>query len=373
MTFKAIPVDSSSVSGSHSDFPVYIKPSAMTGWEALTLAEAQSIRFYSDEAKTTELAREVVSADELHVKVPSLTTSTTIYADYDGIRSDYATDATYGAEAVWGDYLSVYHLNEAVNNTSGGYIDSAGNLNATGTSMSLTETDGQIGNAQNFDGINDEITTPTRSLSASNSITISAWANRNASLDGNDGIASLIRNSSNDGSGTWQYSLLHNSGNTLRFYSGSGTKSAQAMGSVALPVDTWNYVVGVKNATSLEIFLYINGTEDATDTLEDSSLNQTDPKTVIGAFRDRTSERWSGEIDEVRITHEPRSADWITTEYNNQNDVASFWGTVTDAEEPAPSGTLGLKLGSTTINKVMLGSTEIKKVYLGTTVIYENL
>ena len=42
-------------------------------------------------------------------------------------------------------------------------------------------------------------------------------------------------------------------------------------------------------------------------------------------------------------------------------------------EESEPSGTFGLKLGSTTINKVMLGSTEIKKIYLGTTVIYENL
>jgi len=109
MATKSIPVRATQVAATLTDFPVLVQPSQMTGWGAITLAEAESIRFYSDEALTTELAREVVGADNIWVRVPSLTPTTIIYADYDGLRPDYATTNTFGAENVWPLYEFVVH------------------------------------------------------------------------------------------------------------------------------------------------------------------------------------------------------------------------------------------------------------------------
>jgi len=40
---------------------------------------------------------------------------------------------------------------------------------------------------------------------------------------------------------------------------------------------------------------------------------------------------FDGKIGEARLKDSALSANWITTEYNNQNDEAAFWGTWTDA------------------------------------------
>ena len=40
---------------------------------------------------------------------------------------------------------------------------------------------------------------------------------------------------------------------------------------------------------------------------------------------------FDGRIDEARMKNGALSANWITTEYNNQNAEATFWGTWTDA------------------------------------------
>jgi len=38
-----------------------------------------------------------------------------------------------------------------------------------------------------------------------------------------------------------------------------------------------------------------------------------------------TTRTWDGKIDEFRIYNGMLSAGWISTEYNNQNDPASFY------------------------------------------------
>lgn len=50
---------------------------------------------------------------------------------------------------------------------------------------------------------------------------------------------------------------------------------------------------------------------------------------------------------------------------------APYGSSEADYTPPPSGGTTGIKLGSTTINKIYLGTTEIKKVYLGSTVVYD--
>ena len=52
----------------------------------------------------------------------------------------------------------------------------------------------------------------------------------------------------------------------------------------------------------------------------------------VGArYRPAAQAFLDGLLDELRFRTLASSADWITTEYNNQDDVGTFWGTVTDA------------------------------------------
>ena len=365
MAYKAIPVTAAQVSGSHSDFPVYIKPSAMTGWEALTLAEAESIRFYSDEAKTTELAREVVSADEIHVKVGTFDDSTTIYADYDGIRADYATDATYGAENVWNNgYVAVYHMKEGSGTT---LADSTANgFDGTLTHTTLWNSEKKFQNSLKQPNHNEIVNLPDISGEFDNEATFTGWL-KSDGTNGDDHRAVFLLGLE-EGAGSHYFFR----GDTdSRHFVGMFRDSRDITWTPSGVTRTdWNKITITTKPGSNNYKYYINGVlrsqVDGQSTISSG--------TSISIFAVQSFGRSTGLFAEkYQITSFYQDDNWITTEYNNQNDVASFWGTVTDVEEPAPSATLGLKLGSTTINKVMLGSTEIKKVYLGTTVIYENL
>jgi hypothetical protein len=109
-TYKGT-VNASDVSGSNlSDFPLYVD---LTAIKTFTQAEADSIRVYTDAALTTELPREIVSTEAMHIKSSSLNGGDEYWVDFDGVRSDYASDATYGAQNVWTNgYEAVYHFQE---------------------------------------------------------------------------------------------------------------------------------------------------------------------------------------------------------------------------------------------------------------------
>ncbi len=331
MAFKAIPVTAAQVSGSHTDFPVYIKPSAMTGWEALTLAEAQSIRFYSDEAKTTELAREVVSADEIHVKVPSLTTSTTIYADYDGIRADYATDATYGAEAVWGEYSYVNHNAGSSDSTSTGNIASpVGGITSGGQT-------GKIGESTFYDGVDDGFTLSQNSSTfplGNEDRVYQAWVKTDLSA-----ARVILEYGSASFYQAIRFLVTPNGALTFTAYLPSPQPKSSDN---AISDDTYHLAVAQYVGSTRTFSFYVDGSDaGAENETISSNLN-----TNFGFYgqnlgiRSNGGNPWHKEMEEVRFRKSTLSPAWITTEYNNQNDVASFWGTVTDVG-PVPVASTG--------------------------------
>jgi hypothetical protein len=186
MAFKKIPI-AHTISSSETDFPLLIKPSVMTGWTSLTTAEAESIRFYADVSKTTELPREVVSADEIHFKKGTLANGDSIYADYDGIRSDYAITATYGAQNVWNsNYKGVWH------EPHGNATDSTSNGNNLTDNNTVLSTTGQIGDGGDFNSTNSEYLSITDAsqtgLEPTDDITVSSWVNLNSSGDGDNWV-----------------------------------------------------------------------------------------------------------------------------------------------------------------------------------------
>ncbi|HKK41078.1 MAG TPA: LamG-like jellyroll fold domain-containing protein, partial [Bacteroidales bacterium] len=75
--------------------------------------------------------------------------------------------------------------------------------------------------------------------------------------------------------------------------------------------------------------IYIDGTEQNNSTVAPQTALPSEGN--IGRYNN--GEYFNGYIDEVRFSMSPKSADWILTEYNNQNDPSSFisLGTEVDA------------------------------------------
>ena len=94
---------------------------------------------------------------------------------------------------------------------------------------------------------------------------------------------------------------------------------------------TWQHIVVVVDLSTKDFVFYINGEEkDSTvttvgtppsyfyDIRLDERLGKTTPESSGPYFYD-------GSMDEVRISKTCRSADWVLTQYNNQNEPSSFF------------------------------------------------
>jgi Concanavalin A-like lectin/glucanases superfamily len=94
---------------------------------------------------------------------------------------------------------------------------------------------------------------------------------------------------------------------------------------------SWQHVVGTFDGSSLR--LYKNGSLVA-GPKSASPATSANPGGWIGSFSG--TQFFNGDIDEVRISNTNRGADWIRTEYNNQNSPGTF---ITMGSESCPSGT----------------------------------
>ena len=314
--FKTATVRSGDVPATQTNFPSYVDLDRLG---ITTLAEAESVRVYADSGKTTEWAREIVSVTEMHAKVPSLTSSTEIFVDWDGVRADYAVGATYGRNAVWTGYEGVYHLNEHAT-----ILNSTGNANGTGFNTTSGDVvDGPFGKAIELLTNGDYLSLPTAALTT---FTLQFLYKKNGNPTSSN--AGLERASS--GFIQMQITRFETNGKFGGEFR-NGT-SAQNFGIQSSNTDmgnnTWHWThITVETGNQN---LYNNGTN-----VGSTSTTHGANSLAVPFFLNRTydvSPRYANATyDEVRIRDSVISANWITTEYNNQNAEATFWGTWTDA------------------------------------------
>ena len=302
--FKTATVASADVPATQTNFPVYIDLSRLG---ITTQADADSVRVYADSSKTTEWAREIVSATEMHVKVPSLTSTTAIYVYWDGTSADYAVTDTYGRNAVWSAFRSIHHLE-----SSGG--DSTGNLNNTDVGLSYSA--GKVGNDATFsNGSNSRVTTTTGSTSVG-TYTYFAWFKSTST--NNRGIVTWT-NTGGDTSSGYQININLTSSGTLNVTSGpttSGTYNDNA----------WHRVAVTGNGPGNAGVIYVDGASAASGGC--FNFGATTIYEMIGRCAGASKTSFDGMLGETRWwVGSLLSANWITTEYNNQSDEAGFWGT----------------------------------------------
>jgi cell division septation protein DedD len=328
---RSVTIDHTKCGSSDStNFPVLVN-SIDTGFKTVANGghvqnvNGYDIRPYADAALTTALDYElerynpVTGEVVIWVLIPTVshTSDTVFYVAYGDatLVTDGSTTATWS-----NGYVGVYHLKNGITIS---VSDSTGNHN--GTNHGVTATTGQIDGSGSFASASSDYV-DCGSITGAASQTLSAWIN----------IASLPHS----------YNAIagKNGSNPFIFFVKSNAKLAMFSGSIydgtgtnTLSLNTWYYICMVSSGGSPKLIGYVNGSVDNTAS-SGSGPPAGSIQTDIGQDPVNANRFFNGIIDEVHVSNVARSADWITTEYNNQNDPGTFY-TLGSEATPTPTPT----------------------------------
>ena len=324
---KAIVIDSAQVAASLTGFPVLIHLATDPELAGAAQVNGDDIVFTASDG-VTKLSHEielfVKATGELvvWVNVPYLSggADTTIYMYYGsavpGSQEDVAGvwDASYGG---------VWHLDENPDDPAPQFEDVTSNTNdGTANSLSVVnQVPGQIEGSLEFDDtLERHVNVPDDpSLRLATNMTVSSWIR---TIYG-DRSAAVIVNKWQAG-GNKNYGLGKLDAASLLFQVHNDTYLATAPLGPVLD-GSWHHVVGVADASTGELRIYVDGTEQGNDpTYSGTSETGTSPL-QIGKSTDVITQTWEGRIDEVRVSGTVRSAEWILTEHTNQNNPPGFY------------------------------------------------
>jgi hypothetical protein len=337
---KQITIDRSKVTGTHTDFPALIHIASDDDLAAAAKSDGTSLVFTASDG-TTKLSHEIESftkatgALNAWVKVPSLSSSedTVLWMYYGNTGAGDQQDVAN----VWsGGYNAVWHLKETGSGAAGEYLDSTGNGNSGqgggGTAAQVPAlVEGKVWYAQDFDAANDNI--QTGSAASVDDIfatggTVSAWIYPTGIGENSEGRVGDKSNSNVNGGGGWGFATYTN--NVMSFRKGFGTThGAWRTPDGSITLDGWNHVAVVyTHGVANDPIIYINGVSQViTEFSTPVGTAQSDAarNMALGNLGNAgTSRTFDGIIDEVRAAKTIRSADWIATEYANQNDPTGF-------------------------------------------------
>jgi hypothetical protein len=311
-------IDNTKVAGDLTDYPVYVNLADMpsTFWDTVANGGGD-IRIYKSDG-TTELAREVVSCDtstetgELHFKYTgtlSGSTDTEVQIHADGTSADYAVTDTYGRNNVWGSiFAGVYHLQSNASDST------ANGRNLTTVTGAPSTTTGKIGGGISLNGSSSYSGTQIDPDSYNAGLSLSCWVKLNARDVGEDIIGfnesgswgGVVIQQNTAGSGVWYYRF-----GTSVVGNGYTTDDDTST--------DWQLLHITKAGTSDK--LYLQGTN--VDSRTGGTL--TNNSTTFGIGDTSLGNPMTGLLDEVRVYTTELSANWITTEYNNQNSPSTFY------------------------------------------------
>lgn len=245
------------------------------------------------------------------VKVGSLSSSTTpIYLGYGdtGLTTDGSSSSTWS-----NSFLDVYHLKDG---TTLSGTDSLGSFNM-GLTNSPTAVTGQIDGAAGLASASSQFLS-NDSITITTAMTISAWVKGTTFPSDYNGVITR-------GTGGVDYFgiFVKSNGKLYCIYKATTNRSYDGTGSNTLSTGTWYYLTA-SYSSSAGLIGKVNAGSDGTATADGNIDTATNKRTAIGEQGSTDSRRFNGSIDEVRLSSVARSADWITTEYNNQNAPGTF-------------------------------------------------
>jgi len=264
------------------------------------------------------------------VQIPSLTyAANNTITFYYGSKSPIVTHNTAFFTNTWaGNYLAVFHFNEAsytgsvADGTAGGH---------TGTTSGMTSSDlvtGKIGTAYSFNGTSKKIT--TNAVSVTGPFTISAWVKLAATgLD-----QKVMTNQDASGYSSGGYKLAVFTTNIPESEGGAAGNRNSTPNPTPFTAGVWHYVQGVYTGSALST--YVDGTQYKNLTTSNNPAGNTN--FYIGVGEGGSSYYFNGIIDEPRVCNVAKTADWLKAEYGNQTSPATFTtvgATITNAANAA--------------------------------------
>lgn len=277
------------------------------------------ITFYADSGMTTLLKWDVVSYDSTNgkliawVKIPTVssTGNKVFYMSYGNVNQySFIGDKTN----VWSNsYNRVYHLNSNANDI----------FAYNGTINNVSFVPGKFDQAAQFDSEqSSNIQAPDTDLpTGTTSRTLSFWALLNSydlEYPGNPAIFRNIVGYGTAGVGNGAYIV----GGPINYLNNSFAFSQWGLDvhTSTASLSTWYYVVMTNNQSQQNnCTIYLNGVGSSATLTVDTVL---DGNLYMGMFP--SIDNFNGLLSEVRIADVERSIDWITTEYNNQDNPGNL-------------------------------------------------
>ncbi len=340
---RRLVIDGSQVSGSAKlqSFPVLIH-STLPDWRDTAngghvgKGDGTDIFFTSDEGGKLDhelehydpTSGQVVAWVEVSL---SPNENTTIYMYYgNGAAADQQNVAGAWDEAGSGNFRGVWHLPEDPSSAAPQFLNSAIN-GYDGTANSLASSHqipGRIDGSLAFDDTNERhVDVPNSAgLQLASDITVSAWI-RTTDAEADTGVVAAKWGASGDRN----YWLGKSNGTDLAF--NVDDTQAVTTGLNLVNDGSWHHVAAVADAAGTSLRIFVDGVQQNTAGYSGTSETGTGDL-HIGNSPDIIAREFDGGIDEVRVAATARSADWIVTEFNNQNNPDGFYQ-VLDEEQPS--------------------------------------
>ncbi len=377
--YGAITIDNTKVSGTSdlTDFPVLVsgtydgtssepdirttgnggnvENTDATGGASGGLTVPADLAFFSDTGQSTQLKHEIVNYSAstgvivAWVKVPTVdyNDDTVIYMFY---GDSGVTSSQEDIGNVWrSEYIGVWHMAE----TSGTRYDSSGNNMDLTDNNTVAQTTGQIYQSGDFTRTSSEYldrASDDATLSPTGDLAITSWMNSDST-----GTTQYIlaKSTGTDNQRSYNY-LKDSSENKVSlslFADGGGTNFIKHQFDTVPGTGSWIYhgistdvsaetAVGVRNASTATINTTTGGT--SATSIHDSTF-QFELGAVAGGLN-----TFDGQLEEVRMYAGILTADWMKTEYANQNSPSTFYSVGNETAAPAGGGSLSVDISGYT-------------------------
>jgi len=316
---KKITIDHTKVAGDLTNFPVLISRTdtdfkkAQSDGDDFIFASADNATKYNHEIEKWDSSTGELVA-WVNVTSLSSTVDTVLWMYY----GNPACSSQQNVAGTWdSNYVVVYHMKDTTtstitDSTSNGYT---GTKKAANTPNQIT---GKINKAQDFSGSDYIDCSPISSLSTPSTMTIELWVYSHSVTAPKTYVSKYAAGNGwlfrNDAEGKFSIDIRNNP--SWEMYQTTN---------VELSVNNWQHLAIVYDSgQATKGKLYVNGTEKAATKSGSSTIAAT-PTTQLSLGRlPVDGHYYDGLESEVRISNIVRSANWISTGYNNQNSPSTF-------------------------------------------------
>lgn len=356
---KIITIQASKVVGTQTNFPVLInltdldlRHTSSSGHMRST--SANDVLFTTADGSTLlsyQLEKYVPSTGQYvaWVQVPSISSggNTTIAMFYGkaGVLTNPSTTAIWDA-----NYVGVWHFNNALTDGSpnGRTLtnSSTGTTNFTGSKVGDGRQINTSASVTSGSGTCRYLQLPNSTLAGITNFTFEGWAmvdDNTTSWErifdfGKSTTVNMFLTSSMLTNGVKRFAITT---------AGNGGEEQVSSASTTASGGWHHFAVTINNSTNTAT-LYYDGVADATNTgvtLRPSNM-ATDNANFFGKSQYTGDNGFFGKFDEFRLSNSVRSASWIQTSYNNQNNPATFYSISAELTAAAAFASLPVTLRS---------------------------